>query len=869
MASRPPLDPLHQPLPRTVVPRPALEARLDALGAGDLGVLVAPAGSGKSVLVRQWASKRPGLRIAALALDPQHDDPVVFARDFVASIRAAEPEGPGDGVAATASVARTVVDGLIEELAGVSGDLVLVVEDLHVLTNRPLLEDLGRLFCALPSSVRAVVTTRRDVPWALHSLRLDGALVSIRGTDLAFAHDEAGQLLENVSGRPLTAAQVDTLLGRTDGWAVGLQLAGISLREAEEVDAFVDTFAGSHRHVAEYLLEEVLEGQEPDARGFLLRTSVLDWLSVDLCDAVTGAGDARTMLKRLESRSLFLIPLDPSGQQYRYHRLFGDLLRYRLQVESPGEVPDLHRRAAHWLVQHGRSEEAVSHLLEAGDHEGAFDVISSVGHRVYERGESATLVGWLTAVEAGQPDVPARVQVSLLAAQVGYDEVGVAADTYRRLTRRTDLTLGERTAANALYAMLGFRDLPPDAVQRAADEVREAVTQLGPGEVVDFLGVGGRDSALTMAEYAAAGSRFLSGDVTGASAALEKVLALPGVGYPVWKVYVLGLLALTRAWLGHGAEAFRLTGIATQTAEVAGISDHPACAHAHLAVALAHLDRGELGPAQERLDRSRPLLARRQASVTYFDLQRALEVIVFAVSQGPDLARAALAVPTGTGPEAVVLRRAKHALQARLLMGTNHLAEARTLLGPDRGEAHLAAPRIELALLTGDRVQARAVLDRWLPDEDDLRGQVRHRLATFAVLKAEGRREQAHQRLREAVAMAHDDRLLWPFLEVPAALQVLRREGDRQTAFTDDAVWELTTRLHPRLAAQSALVEHLTERELEVLAYLPGRMKNPEIAADMYVSVNTLKTHVRSIYTKLGATERNEAVARAVELGLL
>ncbi len=274
-------------------------------------------------------------------------------------------------------------------------------------------------------------------------------------------------------------------------------------------------------------------------------------------------------------------------------------------------------------------------------------------------------------------------------------------------------------------------------------------------------------------------------------------------------------------------------------------------------------------PARERLERSRPLLARRLASVTYFDLQQALEILLVAVTQGPDEARTALAAPAGAGPEAVVLHRAKHALQARLLLGTNHVTEARTLLGPDRGEAHLSGPRIDVALVNGDTAGARAVLDAWTPHEDDLRNQVRHRLAAFAVLKAEGRRGLAAQRLAEAVALADDDRLLWPFLEVPAALQVLRRDGERQTPFTDDALWALASRLHPRLASQASLVQHLTERELEVLAYLPGRMKNPEIAADLYVSLNTLKTHVRSIYTKLGATERNEAVARAVELGLL
>ena len=696
-------------------------------------------------------------------------------------------QGTADaGTGAVATSRTTLVDELIEEIASLTGDTVLIVEDLHVLSNRSLLEELGRLFCALPDSTRAILTSRRDLPWALHSLRVEGRLIELRGTDLAFAAAEARELLHKVSGLELTDAQVHALLGRTDGWAVGLQLAGISLRDAPDVGSFIDTFAGSHRHVAEYLLEEVLEQLEPEVRRFLFQTSVLDWLSADLCDAVTGSDDARSMLALLDRRSLFLIPLDGTGEQFRYHRLFGDLLRFRLQVESPEDIPDLHRRAAQWLSDHGRPEEAVDHHLAAGDHQAAFTVISKIGYRLYERGESATLVKWLSAVEAGLREVPAEVQVSLLAAQVGFDEVGVAADTYRRLTRRSDITLGERTAANALYAMLGFRDLPPDAVEQAVQQVRDAVPRLGPGEVIDFLGVGGRDSALVMAEYAAAGSQFLTGDVTGASKALEHVLTLPGVGYPVWKVYAVGLLSLTRAWLGHSAEALRQAGDALRTAEAAGILDHPACAHAHLASALAHLDRVELTDAEDHLARSRSLLARRLASVTYFDLQQALEILLATVTQGPVTALAALVAPTGARSEAPVLRRAKEALEARLLLGTNQMTEVRTLLALHRGEPHLAAARVDYALAKDDTAQARAALDAWTPDRDDLRGLVRHRLATFTVLEAEGRRGVAHQWLTQAVALAHDDVLRWPFLESPRALQVLRRDGQRGTAFTDD-----------------------------------------------------------------------------------
>ena len=822
------------------------------------------------MLVRQWVASRSSGSVAGLAITSQHDDPVVLARDVVAAIRAAVPTASGDATTAPTTPSRTtVVDELIDEIAGVTDDVTLVIEDLHVLTNRPLLEDLGRLFCALPLRVRAIVTSRRDLPWTLHPLRVEGRLTELRGTDLAFDAAEAKQLLQNVSGLSLTDDQVHMLLGRTDGWAVGLQLAGISLREAPEVGTFIETFAGSHRHVAEYLLEEVLEHLEPEVRRFLMQTSVLDWLSPDLCDAVTETADGRSMLARLDRRSLFLIPLDPSGQQFRYHRLFGDLLRFRVQVESPEEVPELHRRAAGWLVEHGRAEEAVDHFIAAGDYQAAFEMVSTVGYRLYERGESATLVRWLTEVEAGQRDVPAAVQVSLLAAQVGYDEVGVAADTYRRVTRRSDITLGERTAANALYAMLGFRDLPPDAVERAAQQVRDAVPHLGArgGHRLPRCrrtGLGARHGRVRRGRLAVPHRRR-----DRRVEALEQMLTLPGVGYPVWKVYAVGLLSLTRAWLGHSAEALRQSGDALRTAEAAGILDHPACAHAHLASALAHLDRVELTDAEEHLARSRVLLARRLASVTYFDLQQALEILLATVRQGPVPALAALVAPTGARSEAPVLRRAKEALEARLLLGTNRITEVRTLLALHRGEPHLAAARVDYALAKDDTAQARAALDAWTPDRDDLRGLVRHRLATFTVLEAEGRRGVAHQWLTQAVALAHDDVLRWPFLESPRALQVLRRDGQRGTAFTDDTLWQLATRLHPRLAAQSALIEPLTERELEVLAYLPGRMKNPEIAAELFLSVNTVKTHMRSIYTKLGATERNEAVARAVELGLL
>ncbi len=864
-------DALVRQLPQRVVPRPALERRLDALKGGGLSLLVATAGSGKSVLVGRWCSTRP-LRVAALALRPRHLDAVVLANDLVAAIRDAAPEVDprlsGLVAGGGSSFGDAMVEALLEALGAIPRDIVVVLEDLHVLTSPELVADLGRLFGALPRQVRAVVTTRRDPSWSLRQLRLRGLLVELRADDLAFSAEEARALVEEVSQRAIDDRDLATLLQRTDGWAVGLQLAAISLRQADDVHAFVRSFAGSDRLVAEYLLAEVVEQQDPELRRFLIETSVLHWLTADLCEAVTGSSDARALLGELYARSMFLVPLDRSGERYRYHHLFAELLRYELRVEDPTAEAGLHRRAARWLRDHGHEADAIGHLLSAGDRLEAFEMISRVGHRFYERGESATLVAWLSAIDTAEPEAPVAVLVNLLAAQLALDRIGAAADTYRRVIRRPGLTLGERTAANALFSMLVYRDLEAETALDIADEVRAAVPLLGPGDVVDFLGVGGRDSADVMAAYASAGAHFLTGAIGQAATALEHLLTLPGVRYPVFKAYVLGTLGLVRAWTGRCTEALRLADSSVATAEASRIPNHPATAHAHLAAALAHLDRGEISSAAQRLAESRLRVGRRPASVTYLDLQEMLEARLAAVTRGPAVALELLTSPEAAASRAPALRLARRSLQARLLIATDRVAEARALLDTDPASPRLSAAAIDVALAEGNHEEARRILDGWEASNDDLRATVERSLRRFAVADAEGDSKGAEAALADAVARASADRVWWPFLELPSALRTLRRQG-HVTALTSDALWARAVCLAPRLRAQSHLVEPLTARELEVLGCLPGRRKNEEIARDLFVSPNTLKTHLRSIYRKLDATERNEAVARAVQLGLL
>ena len=775
------------------------------------------------------------------------------------------------------SLGDVFVDRLIASLTALTADVVLLLEDAHALSSRAVLDDLGQLLTALPDTARAVVTTRRDLPWHLHRLRLADKVVEVRSADLAFRDAEARELIEHVAQRQLTDELVSSLVHRTDGWAVGLQLAAISLRTAADPAAFVQSFAGSDHLVAEYLLNEVIERQDPEVRHFLLHTSVLDWLSAEFCDAVTGTGNARGLLDELYRQSMFLIPLEPSGETYRYHHLFAEVLRYRLQIEDPGAVDDLQHRAARWLLRHGREEEAVDHLLDVGDAQEALRIISTVGHRLFERGEAATLVRWLATVGVDDPHGPAAVvEVNLLAAQLGADNAAAARETYRRIIRRTDLSLGERTAANALYSLLALRDLPPETVLQITDEVRDAVPRLGPDDVVDFLGIGGTDSVQAVGEYTAGLAHFFAGDLDRAATALERARTLPGMSYPVWHVYVLGSLALIRAWQGHCTEALGLARSAIDEAQSFGVGSHHATTHAHLALALVHLDRIELDAAERSLVQARLRLVGRTASATYFDLHGALEARLAAARQGPHQALALLSSPASSGAEATVVREARRGLRMQLLIGAGDPAGARALLdaAPKRlngvgGSPALAPARVDLALAGADLVAAREALHAWRPSPGDLRGAVRRLLSEFLVLHVDGDHRAAEAALTQAVAAARGERLRWPFLEVPSALRAVRRGVGQSSWLTDDALWEIALRLQLGLRAQEALLVPLSDRELVVLAHLPSRMRNQDIAAELFVSVNTVKTHLANIYRTLGVAERDEAIARAQQLDLL
>src|SRR6266571_1544656 len=360
---------LHVPWPQPgFVPRRRLvEALGEGLARGRV-LVCAPAGFGKTVLLADWA-RGGGRPVAWLGLDGGDSDPARFWRYAVAALDRARPGLAGRAGPLLPGSFEGLVTALINELAADPGpdEVVLVLDDYHLVDSGPVHESVAFLLENLPPGLRVVVSGRADPPLGLARLRARGQLAELRAADLRFTAEEAAALLREAVGPDLADAAVAVLAARTEGWVAGLQLAALSLRGQPDVAGFVASFSGSHRYVLDYLAEEVLERQPEPVRGFLLATSVLERLSGGLCDAVTGRTDSQRLLEGIERANLFLVPLDEVRGWWRYHQLFADLLRVRLQQQRPDRVLALHRAAASWHEEHGLVDDAVRHAVAAGE----------------------------------------------------------------------------------------------------------------------------------------------------------------------------------------------------------------------------------------------------------------------------------------------------------------------------------------------------------------------------------------------------------------------------------------------------------------------------------------------------------------------
>jgi LuxR family maltose regulon positive regulatory protein len=406
------LTKLHPPARRdqTVVRERLVDSLRTSAGV-KLTVVAAPAGCGKTTLLGTWRDAERALPVAWLTLDEGDDDPVVLWLHVVEALRRVRPE-LGEGVSAVRSashVVDVVVRRLVNELAE-QDDIALILDDFHRLSNGPARDSIAWLIEHAPSTLHLVLGTRSEPSLPLGAMRAYGELLELRADELAFTPDEADALLNGRLGLELARADVDRLVERIEGWPAGIYLAGLSLGGVSDRHAFVSSFGGSSRHVVDFLVDEVLEAHDPETQSLMLRSSILDRLCGQLCDAVLESDGSAGLLSQLARTNLFLLPIDDASEWFRFHHLFGQLLRVELQHREPDLTQTLHRRAYAWHRSHGLFDEAIRHAQQAGAYAEARDVIAEVWFRTASTGRHTTVLAWLD----GFPRELSRTDPSLL-----------------------------------------------------------------------------------------------------------------------------------------------------------------------------------------------------------------------------------------------------------------------------------------------------------------------------------------------------------------------------------------------------------------------------------------------------------------------
>jgi LuxR family maltose regulon positive regulatory protein len=901
---------LYVPRPRRgLVPRPRLIARLDRGAASTLMLVSAPAGFGKTTLLAAWLAAWPAsptdTRSAAwLSLDRGDNDPRLFWTYVVAALRTAEP-GVGARTLALLEepqpvAIQDVLTTLLNELGSLGNDLVLVLDDYHVIDSRDVQEGMIFLLDNLPAQLHVVIASRADPPVPLARLRARGELVEARAADLRFSRDEAAVYLAEVMGLPLTAQEVSALEERTEGWIAALQLAALSMQGRDDLTAFIAGFAGDDRYIVDYLGEEVVQRQPENVRAFLLQTSILARLTGPLCDAVTDQDGGGAMLEALERGNLFLVRLDDRRRWYRYHHLFADVLHARLQDEQAGRVSELHRRASAWYAQHGDVTAAIHHALAAEDFERAADLVERAMPAMRRDRREATLRGWLELL----PDhlFPARPLLSngYVGALLATGELeGVEPrlrDAERWLESAADRHDGPQASPTEMIVVdeEEFRRLPGSiAVHRAGQAlalgdtsatVTYAWRALDLVQESDHLGHGAAAALIGLASWA-------TGDLKAAHDAYADCMASMHRAGHISDVLGCAItVADIRIVQGRLGEALRTYEHALQLASEQGGPVLRGTADMYVGMSVLHRERGDLETATQDLLRSQELGEHTGLPQNRYRWRVAMARIREADGDSGgalDLLDEAERLYVGDFSPNV---RPVPAVRARVWVAQGRLGDAfgwareRGLSVGDelsylREFEHVTLARALLAQYRIERAQRS--LDEVLPflnrllhaAEDGYRtGSVLEILVLQALVhQMRGDTTAALRPLERALALAEPEGYCRIFVDERAPMASLLNAALKRGIAPRYARRLLNAfgRTEVGTPAAQGLIEPLSARERDVLRLLTTDLSGPEIARELIVSLNTVRTHTNRIFAKLGVNNRRAAVRRANELDLL
>lgn len=841
----------------------------------------------------------PAVGAAWLSVDKEDNDPERFWTYFVAALQTIQ-RGLGRRSlemlqTGKAPSIRAVLTALINDINGAKRDFVLVLDDYHEVKSKSVHESLSFLVDQLPPQAHLILATRVDPPLPLARLRVRRQLTELRAVDLRFTTDEAEAFFNDVMELGLTTDNVEALDSLTEGWIAGIQMAAISMQGCESIPRFIAEFSGTQQHIVDYLVEEVLGRQDSSVQQFLVRTSVLDRLSAPLCDAVTGEDSGQGMLDYLQSANLFVVPLDESRKWFRYHHLFSDSLRDRLQKTHPDLVPELHRRASAWFGHEGLDSEAIQHALAAGDLEHAADLIEAVAVPLISQGKISAPQGWLEKLP--EDVILSRPWLCIGLANVrsargqltDVEPLVEAAESLLSRDRKGAAAAGSKSDRRIRNHLTALRIPLVLARGETAEGIRMCQEILGqmPDDqptvrclITLYLGL----------------ARWMNAELPKAVQYLEEAIVLgQTTGNFFIALVAMGHLADIRAGQGrlHDAAEASRRAIRLGT-DWGGGEPLPATSYAHICLAKVLYEWNEIEEAVRYLDRAIEL-SRQGAQMTIAvmavpGLAPLTELIgrTTALSDALDELEGLASASHST-----VMSRIIAAWRARLSLARGNITEAmewatsrenQGVREDDMLDFPLEFEYLTLARLNVTRGQLYGVpamlerLRKKAEDEGRIGSVIEIQVLRAVALRAQGRTDEAVTALQSALSLAEPEGYVRTFVDAGEPMAALLRSALERRVMPDyvsrllasfgAAVGKDGSNAFPGTHLEFIL-EPITGRELEVLRLLAAGASNRQIAEELALVTGTVKAHLLNIYRKLDVHSRTQAVARARDLNLL
>lgn len=870
-----------------LVARPQLTARLNAITNGKLALVTAPAGFGKTTLVVDWITNQLPVRyqerVSWLALDSNDNTPRQFWAYMIAAIQRMNPSlgrtlQPSLHANTTLPPIETLLTALINEIILDGQPLLLGIDDYHEITHPEIHRGTAFLIENLPPNLQLIILSREDLPFPVSRYRVNSKLIEVRAADLRFTQNESAVFFNDLLSMSLTPEDIQALNTRTEGWVAGLQLAALSLQSTTDKSSFIQAFKGSHRFLTDYLVDEVLSRQTTATQEFLWRTSILERFCAEVCNELTETANSQKMLRQLEQANLFIIPLDDERRWFRYHHLFTEFLRLRLQEHEAKQIAELYQRAIQWFRQAGLPREALQYAIKAQDYAQAVELLDVLAPEILEHDNHMLLIQW-----AAQIPENIASQQPLLCAYLGWAYLlsGQLKDAQRWLDRaETNITrsdsMEERIIRGYVFAHRAYIVFMQGVYTTTLDYARQALSML-PLE----------NKAIRARTFTTLGNALnYAGQLNEAKKAFQEAIQIAreidSLPLALFSYCSLGEVFRDEGRLSEAERTYQQVLLFAE--ELTGQQEIPLTGFAIFELGVIARERNDFDTAKKLLEKGVKLCREwQQGEALAIGLMELAETnrLQGAFAECETALNDVRQVAADISPWAANL---VESFAARLALSRGETAQAARWArqaGLDEQACELGyerfpecLPLVRLHIASGHPRKA-ITLSECLITRDRTLGRMGRVLDLMTLQAAAfielGKTDQAAQVLEEAIQIAEPEYIVRPFLDEGARLLPCLRELP-PTTFRNELLTILGSRLPSSLSSEgkhTALIEPLNEREITILRLMAAGRSNSEIGDELYLSVNTIRWYASQIYAKLGVKNRSAAADQARKLGIL